>query len=157
MILVVLGTWQMPFARPLIIIEKLIKDKVITEKVIVQSGNTLYNSNHMEIIPFFDPVTFEKLYEEAELIICQAGIGSILLGLQNNKKVIGIARKQSFNEHIDDHQEDILELFSKQNFVLRWDGNDDLVNLIKTLPSFTPSKYPFRKEQISSVIIKFIS
>lgn len=157
MILVVLGTYNMQFTRPLVIIEELIKEGIITEKVIVQSGHTIFHSEIMDIIPFFEPKYFEKLYQAASYIICQAGVGSILLGLQNNKKVISIARKKYFHEHVDDHQNDILNLFYKNNFVLKWNGEHDLVDLMKEISHFKPDKYVFTEEKISNSIMDYIN
>ena len=49
MILVTLGTQDKSFDRLLKQIDKLIDDKVIKDKVIVQAGLTKYKSNKMEI------------------------------------------------------------------------------------------------------------
>src|SRR6202034_621264 len=110
MIFVILGTWRMPFIRPLKEIERLIIAGVIKENVIVQAGVTQFPTNHMDIYSFFDKDAFDKLYNEASLIITHAGEGSIILGLKNNKKIISIARLMKYNEHIDDHQLDILNV-----------------------------------------------
>lgn len=147
----------MSFSRPLIEIESLIKKGVITDRVVVQGGNTDYHSDLLEMTPFFEPADLERLYEDAGLVICQAGIGSIMLGLRHNKKVITIARKHSLDEHIDEHQEEILDLFSKLNFVLRWNGNNDLGQVLAKLPDFIPAKYPFDEEKISDAIIDYIN
>ena len=56
----------MPFLRPLILIENLIKKGIITEKVIVQSGHSHFNTNLMELVPFFSPADLESLYQEAQ-------------------------------------------------------------------------------------------
>ena len=122
MIFVVLGTWEMPFTRPLIEIDAAIRDGLLPEPVIVQSGKTLYSSERMQLTPFFDKLELERMYEQASLIICQAGVGSIMLGLRQKKKVISIARLAKFDEHIDDHQLEILDVFSKSGAVLAWRG-----------------------------------
>src|ERR1700685_393156 len=104
MIFVVLGTWEMPFTRPLVEIEGAVRQGLITQPVVVQSGNTIYASSYMELVPFYGKEDLEQMYERAALVICQAGVGSIMLGLRKKKKVIAIARLSEFDEHIDDHQ-----------------------------------------------------
>jgi len=157
MILIVLGTWNMPFPRPLAEIESLIDLGLIKDEIIVQSGFTKFKSKYLNLTPFFEQTILEDLYKKAEFIVCQAGIGSIMMGLKNNKKIISIARKRIYNEHIDNHQEDILTSFSKQKLVLKWDDKNNLMSQINLLPGFTPRKYQFSEEQISKEIINFIN
>ena len=52
MILVTLGTQDNSFERLLKEIEHLIETGIIQEKVIVQAGNTKFESNKMKIIDF---------------------------------------------------------------------------------------------------------
>ena len=52
MILVLLGTQNNSFHRLLEEIDKLIKNKVIDEEVVVQAGYTKYESNNMKIFDF---------------------------------------------------------------------------------------------------------
>lgn len=157
MIFVALGTWDMPFTRPLIEIENAVKDGIIKEQVIVQSGKTDYNSRYMKLVPFFDQEELQKHYEEASLIICQAGVGSIMLGLKKRKKVIAIARLKKNHEHIDDHQTEILHVFSVNNYILPWQGEGDLKNILQNISSFNAVSYPFHEEKISDAIIDYLN
>jgi len=118
MIFVVLGTWEMPFTRPLLEIERAVQQGLVTEPVIVQCGKTVYQSQVLKMVPFFSQQELDQMYEQATMIICQAGVGSIMLGLKKHKKVISIARLSKFDEHIDDHQLEILAVFSKSGAVL---------------------------------------
>ena len=156
MILVVLGTWEMPFARPLIEIEQAITQGVLREPVLAQSGNTPYSSPHMTLVPFLAREELERRYEEASLIICQAGVGSIMLGLRKSKKVVAIARRAMFEDHIDDHQLEILEVFSRAGSVLPWQGAGDLPGVLTQAASFVPAAYPFAEERISEAILEYL-
>lgn len=156
MIFVVLGTWSMPFIRPLIEIEDLVKRRVIQEEVVVQCGHTKFESTYLTCVPFFSSIEIEQKYVDARMIICQAGIGSIMLGLRHEKKVISIARSKAYNEHIDDHQTEILDVFSKQQFILKWSPHVALEDLLCKAESFSPVKYNFCEEQISARIVEYI-
>ncbi len=79
----------------------------------------------MQLTLFFDKLELERMYEQASLIICQAGVGSIMLGPRQKKKVISIARLAKFDEHIDGHQLEILDVFSKSGAALAWRGDGD--------------------------------
>jgi UDP-N-acetylglucosamine transferase subunit ALG13 len=156
MILVVLGTWEMPFTRPLIEIEHAVKDGVFAEPIVVQCGNTNYPSPYMTMTPFFGQHELERMYEQATFIICQAGVGSIMLGLKKQKKVVSIARLAEHDEHIDDHQLEILGVFSKLGAVLPWHGNGDLTDVLRQVVTFVPAPYPFGEERVSRAILTYL-
>ena len=86
MILVTLGTQDKKFDRLLKAIDKEIENKNIKEKVIVQAGYTKYKSNNMEIFDLVSEEKLEKLIKQCDLLITHGGVGSILLGIRNNKK-----------------------------------------------------------------------
>lgn len=157
MVFVVLGTWEAPFVRPLVEIEQAVRDGFLTKPVIVQSGATPYQSSELQIVPYFGKDELERMYEEADLVIVQAGVGSIMLGLRKEKKVISIARLASLDEHIDDHQLEILDVFAKANYVLPWNGSGDLPEVLRRLEGFQPAKYTFRQEQISDSILDYLA
>jgi UDP-N-acetylglucosamine transferase subunit ALG13 len=156
MVFVVLGTWEMPFLRPLLEIEKAVAGGVLREPVLVQSGNTAYSSSHMRLVPFFGQDEFGRMYDRAGLVICQAGVGSIMMGLKRNKKVVAIARRARLNEHIDDHQLEILHMFSRSCSVLPWRGDGDLPEVLGRAEAFVPASYPFGEEKISGAILDYL-
>ena len=157
MTFVVLGTWEMPFVRPLREIEQAAIAGLLPEPVIVQSGHTQYSLARLQLVPFFSREELERMYEEATLLICQAGVGSIMLGLRKHKKIIAIARLSRFAEHIDDHQLEILEVFSQIGAVLPWQGDGDLPDVLARAGSFVPAGYQFARERISSAILAYLA
>jgi UDP-N-acetylglucosamine transferase subunit ALG13 len=156
MIFVVLGTWEMPFTRPLVQIEEAVRQGLIARPVMVQSGRTSYESPDLNLVPFFGRVELEQMYDQAALVICQAGVGSIMLGLRKQKKVIAIARLSKFDEHIDDHQLEILDVFAKAGAVLPWKGDGDLPEVLKRADSFISAGYAFSEEKISRSILDYM-
>lgn len=156
MIFVVLGTWQMPFTRPLIEIEEATRQGLLPQPIIVQSGSTTYESAQLKLVPFFGKEELELMYERAAIVICQAGIGSIMLGLRKQKTIITIARLAKYNEHIDDHQLEILDVFTKSGAVLGWHGEGDLPVVLSKVPGFRSAGYPFGQEKISSEILAYL-
>jgi UDP-N-acetylglucosamine transferase subunit ALG13 len=157
MIFVVLGTWEMPFVRPLVEIERAVQQGLLQPPVVVQCGNTTYASPHMELVPFYDKETLERMYDNASLVICQAGVGSIMLGLRKHKTVVSIARLRKFDEHIDDHQIEILHVFANLGAVLPWQGTGDLAEVLQRAEKFVPAEYPFAQERISGAILEYLN
>jgi UDP-N-acetylglucosamine transferase subunit ALG13 len=147
----------MPFVRPLREIEAAVTHKLIAEPVIVQSGHTNYATSNLQLVPFFEQHALERMYAQASLVISQAGVGSIMLGLKQNKKVIAIARRSEFDEHIDDHQEEILNVFASTGAVLAWRGLGDLPDVLRRVDDFVPSRYEFGQERISGAILDYLA
>jgi UDP-N-acetylglucosamine transferase subunit ALG13 len=157
MIFVVLGTWEAPFTRPLVEIEQVARDGLLDQPIVVQSGATSYQSTKLQLVPYFDKDELERMYEQAQFIIAQAGVGSIMLGLRKGKKVISVARRAQYDEHIDDHQLEILDVFSKSNYVLPWNAAGDLPQVLRRLADFAPAAYDFKQEQLSDAILAYLA
>ena len=88
MILVILGTQDKEFPRLLKAVDREIKKGTIVDKVVVQAGQTRYESENMEIFDLLPAPEFDKLIDEADIIITHGGVGSILAAIKKNKKMI---------------------------------------------------------------------
>lgn len=137
MILVTLGTQKQQFTRILDYIEK----SNIKDKIIVQAGHTKYKSKKMKIFDFISYEEMNKYVNDADIIITHAGTGSITGPLKIGKKVIACARKSKFLEHVDDHQEQIVDIFSSEGYILKLDEGDNLDDLIEKCKKFKPKKF----------------
>ena len=66
MILVTLGTQDKPFVRLLEMVQQLINEKIIDQKVNVQAGYTSFSSKDMNIFDYIDMDSFKKMLDECE-------------------------------------------------------------------------------------------
>lgn len=146
MIFVTLGTQDKQFKRLLDAVEKL----EIKEKIIAQVGSTEFNSKKMEIHKYLTPEEFNNYMNKARVIITHAGVGTIILGLKLNKKMIVAARKKEYHEHVNNHQEQILEIFSKNKYILALKDFSDLPNLLDK--EFTPKKYKSNRDKFIKLL-----
>lgn len=137
MILVTLGTQKEQFKRLLDSIEK----SKIDDEIIVQAGHTKFESNKMKIFDFISYEDMSKYIKEANLIITHAGTGSILMPLKAGKKVIACARLAKYDEHVDDHQLQLVEVFRDEGYILELKDGEQLDNIIKNIKEFKPKKY----------------
>ena len=90
----------------------------IDEKVIMQIGTTKYkpvNAEYFDFIESFEEI--EKFNREARVVVSHAGVGSILTALEQGTSVIIIPRLKKFDEHMDDHQLEIVEAMSENHNV----------------------------------------
>jgi len=141
MILITLGTQDKSFVRLLKKIDELIDKNVIDEKVVVQAGFTKYESKNMKIFDLIPRDEFDELIKNSKYIITHAGVGTILTAINNDKKVIGVARLKKYKEHTNDHQVELVKYFSKAGYILGAKNVDDLENQIKKIDKFKPKKY----------------
>ncbi len=156
MIFVTLGTQDKSFKRLLEAVDNEIKKDNIKEKVIVQAGYTKYDSKNMEIFDLLDKDDFDKYIKECDLLITHGGVGSILTGLKNNKKVIACPRLAKYNEHMNDHQIQIIERFTESGYILPYNEGDDLGEIIKNSKDFKPVKYKSNTHNMVKIIKNFI-
>lgn len=156
MILVVLGTHELPFLRLLNEVEALKRSGDIQSDVFVQKGHTPFESQYMTVKDFVSYDEMDRLYDEAELIITHGGTGSIVTGLKKGKKVIAVARLEKYGEHNDDHQREIIQEFVNAHYLLEWDDNTPLIDVIHQAESFTPLPFVAGRDQILELLRNFI-
>ena len=156
MILVLLGTQHNEFTRLLEKIEDCIKNGIIKEKVIVQAGFTKYKTDKMEIFDMISKKDLEKYVKEANIVITHGGVGSIIMALQNHKKVIAVPRLHEFNEHVNNHQRQIVKVFSEKKYLIGIQNMDDLEEAIQNIKDFEPIKYQSNNEKMLKIIENFI-
>ncbi|TQO38580.1 UDP-N-acetylglucosamine transferase subunit ALG13 [Arenibacter algicola] len=156
MIIVLLGTFPTAFERPLIEIDRLCREGKIKEKVIVQSGHTLFDSQYLVMRPFIPPDELTELYKEARVVITQAGTGSLIKGMKLYKKIISIPRLAKYGEAVDNHQEEILHEFTKLNYILPWTEDIALENVLSQIADFKPSPYLSTKQKIIDYLGEYI-
>lgn len=138
MIFVTIGTNDKPFVRLLKAIEDAIKDGVITDKVVVQSGYTDYKSDYMEVFSYMDRNEFANYLETADLVITHGGVGTIMTALKKGRKIIGCARLKEYQEHVNDHQTEILEAFEKKGYLVYMKDFSTLNECIKRAMEMDP-------------------
>ena len=137
MILVTLGTQKEQFTRLLDYIEK----SKINDKIIVQAGHTKYKSKKMEIFDFIPYEEMDEYIKEADMIITHSGTGSVLTPLKKGKTVIVCARLSKYEEHVDDHQVELLEVFKEEGYVLELSEENNLDEVYEKAKKFKPKKY----------------
>jgi len=142
MVFLTLGTQNFNFLRLLKAVEKAKIEGVLKGEIIAQIGNNKFNSTHIKCIPFLDKEDFNTYMEKADFIISHAGTGSIITALKKKKKIIVAPRLKKHEEHIDDHQLEILQAFTKLNLIIPLEKNlEDLEDKIKNIQHYKLDNY----------------
>ena len=156
MIFVTLGTQDKSFKRLLKGIDKAINDGFIKEKVIVQAGLTEYKSKNMEILKLIPMEKFNEYIAKCSILITHAGVGSIMTGITNHKKVVAVPRKEKYGEHTNDHQMEIASEFAKLGYIIMVDDPSDIGKKIKEIKNFEPKEFKSNNTKFCKIITDFV-
>lgn len=146
LILVTLGTQKQQFTRLLDYIE----NSKINDEIIVQAGHTKYQSKKMKIIDFLSYGEMEELINKADIIITHGGTGSIITPLQKGKIVIACSRLSKYGEHVDNHQCELVNIFSEEGYIIKLDENSKLDDILQTIKDFKPKRYKSNTDKFVS-------
>ena len=148
MIFVTLGTQKFQFNRLLKMIDQLIEEGVITERVFAQIGYSDYRPSNFNYENFLSREEFLLYMDECNKVITHGGTGAIISALKNGKKVIAMARMAEFGEHVDDHQVQIVEQFNELNLLLGVSSYEEMKNSLQEI-----SFVDFRQYQSNTKVI----
>jgi len=156
MILVLLGTQNNSFHRLLEEIQKNINNGNIEEEVIVQKGYTKFESEKMTLYDQMPLNEIMRLTEKADLVITHGGVGSIINSIEKNKKVIAVPRLKKYNEHVNNHQLDIIKSFNDMEYIIGLNGVEELEDALKKVKIFNPKPYIKNTGNIIKIVENFI-
>ena len=136
MIFVPLGTQAMGFTRCLKMLDEMILHYGIKEEVIVQMGNSDYQSDNFKIVPFVPEEVFKQYIADASVVISHAGSGALFNAIKKHKKLIAVARLKKYHEMVDDHQTELVRKLSEGGYII--DGTNSLIDAWAKLDGFEP-------------------
>lgn len=156
MILVLLGTQNNSFHRLLEEVQKNIDNGNIKEEVVAQKGYTKFESKDMTLYNKIPTDEIKKLIDKADLVITHGGVGSIITSITKGKKVIAVPRLKKYNEHVNDHQLDIIDSFNEMGYIIGIHDVSELGDAIKKAKEFQPKKYIQNTGNIIKIVEDFI-
>lgn len=157
MIFVALGTQKFQMNRLIMAIDKQIQDGLIKNEVFAQIGNSDYTPQNFKYKEFLSSAEFIENIEQSEIIITHSGVSTIIKSLLLNKNVIVVPRMAKFNEHVDDHQIEIAENFSKLNYVYMVSDVEKIFKYIDKIKIHKFDKYESGNEKMINTIETFIN
>lgn len=157
MIFLTLGTQKFQFNRLLKYIDEKKKSGEINEEVFAQIGNSDYIPTNYKFKDFLNKDEFEDYIKKADLVITHSGVGTIISAININKPIIVVPRLAKFGEHVDDHQLQIAESFSKKKLVIS-NGEDinNLIDNIRLAKEYKFDTYVSSNEKIQKIIVDYI-
>jgi UDP-N-acetylglucosamine transferase subunit ALG13 len=139
MVFISVGTQKQSFKRLFHLVEE---SKILEgKKIVAQSGYTEYSSDKIDMFKFMDNETYKNYMNEAEIVICHGGVGTIFDALYSGKKVLVVPRLAKYEEHVNDHQIEICEELEKQGYLLYLKEFDIFDDVLKKLINSNFKKY----------------
>jgi len=147
MIFVTVGTHEQPFDRLVKEIDRLKEEDIITEKLFIQTGYSIYRPRFCEYAEFIKFDEMMKKIQEARIIITHGGPGSIMPVLYNGKIPIVVPRQKRYGEHIDDHQIHFCKKLEEESKIISIYEIEDLEYILKQYDKLTER---FKKNKMNS-------
>ena len=150
MIFVSYGTEKYEFLRLTNAIERIFNDERFSnESFVMQMGYSFQNissSNRIRSFNYCKNDEFNQYIKNAEIIITHGGVGNIFTILKNNKIPIVIPRLKKYDEHVDDHQLQVVRELSKQKFIIPLEDISSLDDYLINYKSFIAEMVEYKNE-----------
>lgn len=146
MIFVTLGSQKFQFNRLLKAIDELVENKQIKDDIFAQIGYSDYQPKNYKYKEFLDREEFKKSMGRSDIVITHGGTGAIVGAIKQGKKVIAVPRLAKYEEHVDDHQLQIIGQFTEMNLIK---AVYDMTELQEAIHSIKEMKF---KEYISNTL-----
>lgn len=156
MIFVTLGSQKFQFDRLLITLDKLVEEGIIKDEIMAQIGASTYIPKHFPYVTFMDRQEFADTMDKCDMVITHGGTGVIIGAVKKGKKVIAVPRLACYEEHVDDHQLQLLHQFDDLGIICACYDTKDLAECIKNIADQTFRPYVSNTEVIIESIEEFL-
>lgn len=156
MIFVILGTQKHQFDRLLKQIDVLVEKNVIRDEVFAQIGNSSYTPVNYGFKRFLSKLEFDEIIKKSSLVLTHAGTGSIMTALKYEKIVIAVPRLSKYNEHVDDHQIQIIDQLGDMGVIIPCRELEKLEEVYLNSQKDVLKKYVSNRDEMIDDIDKFI-
>lgn len=115
---VAVGFHDAPFDRLLSAVDRALEAGVLEGPVVAQAGPSTYAARHFETVPYLRPEEVAAAVSRARHVVCQAGAGIVSASLRAGRRPLVMARRADRNEHVDDHQVQILAKLAEMDLIV---------------------------------------
>lgn len=149
MIYATVGTMFLDFPRLIHALDAIARDT--SEEVVIQIGLGKTFPQHCTHFDFKPREAVLALQRDARVIVCHAGIGSVIDALESRKPFLVVPRLKRFNEHMSDHQIEIAEAVQRRGWGRAIMDITDLPQACATPPPVPTQYRPARDRLIAAI------
>lgn len=151
-----LGSQKFQFNRVLKELDRLIDIGEISENVFAQIGYSDYSPKYYKYKEFLNSDDFYSAMQESNIVITHGGTGAIINSVKMGKKVVAIPRLKIYNEHVDNHQIEIVKKFEDLGFIKGCYDSAEILDSIDYVKTHDFKSYVSNTETIIDDIKEFI-
>ncbi len=157
LILVCVGGAEYKFERLLKAIDELCDIDVLKgNEIVAQIGYNDYEPRNYHSFKLCGRDEFQGYIDEAKFIITHAGTGSIVPALKQGNKIIVFPRREEYQEHLDNHQLEISELFTQQGYIMCANNSEELKEAILKVNEFKAEKFISNQNLFNQFLVDII-
>lgn len=131
MIFVTVGTHEQSFERLIKLIDKMVEEKQITDKVIIQKGYTDYEPKNCEAYKLIGYDEMQQYINDARIVVTHGGPASFVAPLAIGKIPVVVPRKKEYDEHVNNHQVDFArEVEKRMNNIIVAETEEEIIDAI---------------------------
>ena len=156
MIFLTVGT-QFPFDRLVKAVDVAVGQNLLDEEVFAQIGRNSYVPKNFDAVVSLEKNKFNRQIREASSIIGHAGIGSIMMALENHKPMLVVPRLKQYGEVVNNHQLNIAMKFEQRGYLVVAYDTEQLQEKLKVLKRFEPQRRQTQAEAVVERISRFLS
>ncbi len=149
MVYVTVGTMFLDFSRLVLRVDEIAR--MSGERTVVQIGMGGTLPQYCEHFAFKPREEVLALQREARVVVCHAGIGSVIDALQSRRPLIVVPRLMQFNEHTTEHQIDLARAVERRGWGRMILDVAELEEAIAHPPDVYESYRPAREPLVASV------
>jgi UDP-N-acetylglucosamine transferase subunit ALG13 len=102
----------------------------LPQPVVAQIGSTPCESQRLVKHRFLGGDEFERMIQNAQLVICHAGAGCVIQAVRAGKVPVVMPRRKQFDELIDDHQVEFVRLLVETGKAVAFEEADQLSSAV---------------------------
>jgi UDP-N-acetylglucosamine--N-acetylmuramyl-(pentapeptide) pyrophosphoryl-undecaprenol N-acetylglucosamine transferase len=118
---VAVGTHRHPFDRLLRMVDRAVIAGILPRPVLAQSGHSTYRPAAFGTRDWVGPDELDERVKRAQYVVCHAGAGIISAALSVGHRPLVLPRWGALNEHVDDHQQQIVRKLASLGLVVPLD------------------------------------
>ncbi len=125
-------------------------------EVVVQIGESINNITRPNTTVMAYTDKFDEYVQRASIIITHGGVGSIMSGLKQHKKVIAVSRLADAQEHVDNHQLEVTTKLAKGDYIYHLSRDENINDVLKQVEAKSFKQYVSNTSNFVSNIEKVL-
>ncbi len=142
----------LPFQRLTDLVAGAVRDGLIGERVLMQVGEGGQRYPGMDCVDGLPFGEVQTLLQDADIVVCHGGTGSLVTALRAGCRVIAVPRRFELGEHYDNHQAEITATFRDRGLIEVADTPEEFARALQKIRS----RDPIRATTDPSELIAFL-